>query len=106
MAGRCACQRAPAYKNVPLRGARGIGSKSPLNRMASISHLCYNSPQLFLREGLQMSILANKNTRVLVQGMTGREGTFHTQQMIDYGTKVVAGMTPGKGGTSHLGLPI
>ncbi|MGA8768152.1 MAG: succinate--CoA ligase subunit alpha [Candidatus Acidiferrales bacterium] len=53
-----------------------------------------------------MSILVNKNTRVLVQGLTGREGSFHSQQMIDYGTKIVAGVTPGKGGTKHLGVPI
>tara|TARA_A100001011_G_C14313075_1_gene846592 strand:+ start:1296 stop:2171 length:876 start_codon:yes stop_codon:yes gene_type:complete len=46
-----------------------------------------------------MSILVNKNSRVIVQGITGAEGTFHTNQMIDYGTKVVAGVTPGKGGT-------
>jgi succinyl-CoA synthetase alpha subunit len=53
-----------------------------------------------------MSILVNRDTRLLVHGMTGREGTFHTQQMLDYGTNVVAGMTPGKGGTTHLGLPV
>lgn len=53
-----------------------------------------------------MSILVNKDTRVVVAGMTGREGTFHTQQMIEYGTKVVAGVTPGKGGSSHLGVPV
>ena len=46
-----------------------------------------------------MSILVNKNSRVLVQGITGSEGTFHTNQMIEYGTKVVAGVTPGKGGS-------
>jgi succinyl-CoA synthetase alpha subunit len=45
-----------------------------------------------------MSILIDKNTRLVVQGITGREGAFHTQQMIDYGTNVVAGVTPGKGG--------
>ena len=45
-----------------------------------------------------MSILIDKNTRVLVQGITGKEGNFHTQQMIAYGTKVVAGVTPGRGG--------
>ena len=53
-----------------------------------------------------MAILVDKNTKVVVCGMTGREGGFHTQQMIDYGTKVVAGVTPGKGGTHHLGVPV
>lgn len=53
-----------------------------------------------------MAILINKNSKVLVSGMTGREGTFHTQQMIDYGTQVVGGITPGKGGTVHLGVPV
>ncbi len=53
-----------------------------------------------------MSILVNKSTRVIVQGLTGREGSFHAQQMIDYGTKIVAGVTPGKGGTKHLGVPV
>src|SRR5205814_7081968 len=53
-----------------------------------------------------MSILVDKNTRLLVQGMTGREGSFHTQQMIDYGTNVLGGVTPGKGGTEFLGLPV
>ena len=53
-----------------------------------------------------MSILVNNNTRVVVCGMTGREGTFHTEQMIEYGTKVVAGVTPGKGGGTHLRVPV
>jgi succinyl-CoA synthetase alpha subunit len=53
-----------------------------------------------------VSIFADKNTRLLVQGMTGREGGFHTEQMIEYGTKVVGGVTPGKGGTEALGLPV
>jgi succinyl-CoA synthetase alpha subunit len=53
-----------------------------------------------------MSILVDKKTRLVVQGITGGEGSFHTQQMIDYGTKVVAGVTPGKGGTRHLGVPV
>ncbi|MHB8393286.1 MAG: succinate--CoA ligase subunit alpha [Candidatus Dormibacteria bacterium] len=53
-----------------------------------------------------MSILLNRDSTVLVQGMTGSEGTFHTQQMLEFGTKVVAGVSPGKGGTEHLGLPV
>ena len=48
-----------------------------------------------------MSVLVNEQTRVIVQGLTGREGGFHASQMIAYGTKVVAGVTPGKGGTLH-----
>jgi succinyl-CoA synthetase alpha subunit len=53
-----------------------------------------------------LSILVDKNTRLAVQGITGREGSFHTQQCIAYGTKVVAGVTPGKGGTSHESIPV
>ena len=53
-----------------------------------------------------MSILIDEKTRVVVSGITGGEGTFHTQRMLEYGTKVVAGMTPGKGGSSHLGVPV
>jgi succinyl-CoA synthetase alpha subunit len=53
-----------------------------------------------------LSILVDKNTRLAVQGITGREGTFHTQQCAAYGTKVVAGVTPGKGGTLHEGIPV
>ena len=53
-----------------------------------------------------MSILVDKTTRVIVQGLTGREGSFHSQQMIEYGTKIVAGVTPGKGGTTRIGVPV
>ena len=53
-----------------------------------------------------MAILVDKDTRVVVCGMTGKEGGFHSQQMIEYGTNIVAGVTPGKGGTEHLGRPI
>jgi len=53
-----------------------------------------------------MSILVDENTKLLVQGITGSEGSFHTQRCIEYGTNVVAGVTPGKGGSRHLGVPV
>jgi succinyl-CoA synthetase alpha subunit len=53
-----------------------------------------------------MSILVDRNTRVVIQGLTGGEGTFHTERMIEYGSRVVAGVTPGKGGQTHLGIPV
>src|SRR5437867_7652558 len=53
-----------------------------------------------------MSILVDKNTKVITQGMTGETGTFHTRQALDYGTQMVGGVTPGKGGSTHLGLPV
>ncbi len=53
-----------------------------------------------------MSVLVNKNTRLIVQGITGKEGTFHTKQMVDYGTQVVGGVTPGKGGTTHESIAV
>ena len=53
-----------------------------------------------------MSVLVNKDSRIIIQGFTGGEGTFHANQMIEYGSKVVGGVTPGKGGTTHLELPV
>ena len=53
-----------------------------------------------------MSVLVNKYSKVIVQGFTGTEGTFHSSQMIEYGTNLVGGVTPGKGGSKHLNLPV
>jgi succinyl-CoA synthetase alpha subunit len=53
-----------------------------------------------------MSILINENTKLLVQGITGRDGSFHAQKMLEYGTAVVAGVTPGKGGQNVAGIPV
>jgi succinyl-CoA synthetase alpha subunit len=53
-----------------------------------------------------MSVLVHKNTKVICQGFTGQQGTFHSQQALDYGTRLVGGITPGKGGSEHLGLPV
>ncbi len=53
-----------------------------------------------------MSILVDKNTRVITQGFTGNQGTFHSEQAIAYGTRMVGGTSPGKGGSTHLGLPV
>jgi len=53
-----------------------------------------------------LSVLVDKSTRLIVQGITGKEGTFHTQQMVEYGTNIVGGVTPGKGGSTHEGIPL
>src|SRR5699024_5421957 len=58
------------------------------------------------RSGISMSILVNNDTKLIVQGFTGSQGTFHSEQCIDYGTNIVGGVTPGRGGETHLDLPV
>ena len=76
-----------------LRGQRRRGERAARSLQAD-------------RRKPRMSILVDSNTKVITQGMTGETGTFHTQQALAYGTQMVGGVTPGKGGTSHLGLPV
>jgi succinyl-CoA synthetase alpha subunit len=74
------------------------------NERRAILSLCFHQLISFRRTIL--SVLVDKNTRLIVQGITGKEGTFHTLQMIEYGTNVVGGVTPGKGGTKHEGVAV
>src|SRR5690606_36077247 len=67
--------------------------------------LVYNLSFAYKKNNI-MSVLVNKDSKVIVQGFTGNEGTYHASQMIEYGTQVVGGVTPGKGGQEHLGRPV
>ncbi len=68
--------------------------------------MLYSQPTPLRARRNTLAVLVDKNTRLIVQGITGKEGTFHTLQMVDYGTNVVGGVTPGKGGTTHEGIPV
>ncbi|MBA0682801.1 hypothetical protein Goari_024494 [Gossypium aridum] len=79
---------------------------SPLTPSSSSSQLLTQSRSLSAAPAPQPAVFVDKNTRVICQGITGKNGTFHTEQAIEYGTKMVGGVTPKKGGTEHLGLPV
>jgi len=81
--------------------ARSLQRVSPF-----ISNKVVLSCRTFATESTKPAVLVNKYTKVICQGMTGKQGTFHTTQAIEYGTKMVGGVSPGKGGSSHLGLPV
>src|ERR1700738_3213488 len=80
--------------------------KSWRSRRGGDGRACCGEGGCGARGGCSMSVLVDEKSRLLVQGFTGREGTFHAQQMIEYGTIVVGGVTPGKGGTKHLERPV
>ena len=79
-----------------------------MSNLTTFRAVCYIAPpfEKLTDKGTRLSILVDKDTRLVVQGITGKEGSFHTGQMIAYGTNIVAGVTPGKGGTTHEGVPI
>src|SRR5690606_28079679 len=78
----------------------------PADRLCRQSRRCCREGGEGREGGCLMSVLVDKNTTVICQGFTGAQGTFHSEQAVAYGTKMVGGVTPGKGGTTHLDLPV
>src|SRR3972149_3913205 len=93
---RCANDLTPARHALPPPAPAG---QAPPPFHGEVTHSV-------ARESEIMSVLVDKNTKVICQGFTGNQGTFHSEQAIAYGTKMVGGVSPGKGGTTHLGLPV
>ena len=87
-------------------GARHARAERPYDHPGRGSDRCGAQGRRAREEGPGMSILVNRNTQVICQGFTGKQGTFHSEQALAYGTKLVGGVTPGRGGEKHLGLPV
>ncbi|XP_015676343.1 succinate--CoA ligase [ADP/GDP-forming] subunit alpha, mitochondrial-like, partial [Protobothrops mucrosquamatus] len=79
-------------------GAGGLGRLLLLLQKNGVRHCSYSATR--------KNMYINKDTKVICQGFTGKQGTFHSQQALEYGTNLVGGISPGKGGKSHLGLPV
>jgi len=97
-----------ALHAVIIESSKGWGAvRNPQSAIPNPKSRCYTLNLFQNRSGeTALAVLVDKNTRLIVQGITGKEGTFHTLQMRDYGTNVVGGVTPGKGGTTHEGIPV
>ncbi len=97
---------------VRLEGTNADKAREIIGHQWAGDHRCYRSDRCCAQscrgseEGEQMSILINRNTKVITQGFTGKQGTFHSEQALAYGTKLVGGVTPGRGGLTHLGQPV
>lgn len=88
---------------VRLLGSRGVSIAQHTPAVCSTNKAASVLQQ---SQSTSSGVFVDKNTKVICQGITGKNGTFHTQQCIDYGTQMVGGVTPGKGGSSHLGIPV
>ncbi|MQL84581.1 hypothetical protein Taro_017095 [Colocasia esculenta] len=98
--------RQQAAKTVGVLAARLCSRSAPLSVPSPFSSLASQSRHFAAAPSPPPPVFVDKNTRVICQGITGKNGTFHTEQAIEYGTKMVGGVTPKKGGTEHLGLPV